>query len=118
MHVVPVTVVEMPEFVRQSEGTVSEQERLALITFLSRHPKAGVIMPGTGGVRKLRMGLHGRGKSGGARVIYYYHNETIPIFLLSLFPKNIKGNLSQAEKNEMRRVVPVLVQRYQRGIGR
>jgi DNA-binding transcriptional regulator YiaG len=77
---VPVTVVELPRFVRQAEQILPEEERLDLIEHLARNPEAGAVMPGTGGVRKLRWGIGGRGKSGGARIIYYYHNATMPIF--------------------------------------
>jgi hypothetical protein len=110
---VPVTVVELPHFVRQAEQILPEEERLDLIEHLARNPEAGAVMPGTGGVRKLRWGIGGRGKSGGARIIYYYHNATMPIFLLGLFAKNVRADLTPAEKNDMRRLVPALVQAYQ-----
>ena len=54
------------------------------------------------------------GKRGGARVIYYYHNERLPLFLLSAYAKNRKANLSQAERNAMRRLVTTLVTGYPR----
>jgi len=68
---VPVTVVEMPQFIRQAEMVLSEEERFALIDHLAFNPEAGTVIPGTGGLRKLRWGIRGRGKSGGARIIYY-----------------------------------------------
>jgi hypothetical protein len=54
------------------------------------------------------------GKRGGARVIYYYHNERLPVFLPSAFAKNRKANLSRAERNAMKRLVPILVAGYPR----
>ena len=54
------------------------------------------------------------GKRGGARVIYYYHNERLPVFLLSAYAKNRKANLSRAERNAMKRLVPILVAGYPR----
>ncbi len=54
----------------------------------------------------------GRGKRGGARVIYYYHDERLPVFLLAAYAKNEKANLSMAERNAMKRLIPVLVARY------
>ena len=54
------------------------------------------------------------GKRGGARVIYYYHNERLPVFLLSAFAKNRKANLRRAERNAMKRLVPILVAGYPR----
>ena len=70
-------------------------------------------MPGTGGVRKLRWALEGTGKSGGCEVIYYYHNETMPIILLTVYPKSEKDNLSKEQQNALKRLVPVLVKTYQ-----
>ncbi len=109
---VPVTVVETPEFIRRRRGLLSDEERWDLIKSLALNPEQGDIMPGTSGVRKVRLEIQGRGKSGGARVIYYYHNRSIPIFMLTMFPKNVKIDLSQAEKNEMRCLIPALIDTY------
>ena len=62
----------------------------------------------TGGVRKLRWAREGEGKSGGHRVIYYFHSERIPLFVLLIYGKNEKANLTQAEKNDMRRLTALL----------
>ena len=86
--------------------------RAELVWFLALNRDAGNIIPETDGVRKLRWALPGRGKRGGARVIYYYHNERIPLFLLTAYGKNEKANLSRAERNAMKRLVPVLVAGY------
>ena len=109
----PSSVVETPQFIRQAERLLSDDDRFELIEHLAWNPEAGVVIPGTGGVRKLRWAMPGRGKSGGARVIYYHCNASLPIFLLSMFPKNAKVDLSPEEKNEMRRLIPILVQNYQ-----
>jgi hypothetical protein len=69
-------------------------------------------MEGTGGVRKLRWGLGGQGKSGGVRVIYYFHSETMPLYLLTLFAKNERANLSKAERNDLADLVDILVQAW------
>ncbi len=79
-----------------------------LVTFLGSHPKSGVIMPETGGVRKLRYAREGSGTSGGYRIIYYYHSERIPLFLLACFGKNEKANLTKAERNQMRKLTAIL----------
>lgn len=76
-----ITVVEALGFVRQAEKIWTEAERMALIDHLSVTPEAGVIVPGTGGVRKLRWGVAGSGKRGGARVIYFYHDKDVPLYL-------------------------------------
>jgi len=59
---------------------------------LARDPECGEIIQGTGGVRKVRVALPGRGKSGGARVIYYFHSERLPVFALTVFAKNEKAD--------------------------
>jgi hypothetical protein len=66
-------------------------------------------------VRKLGWALPGRGKRGGARVIYYFHSERLPVFLLAAYVKNEKANLSKAERNEMARLVSMLVEGYSSG---
>ena len=87
-----------------------------MISFLAANPDAGEIIPGTGGGRKLRWGVKGRGKRGGVRVIYYYHNELLPLFLLNVFAKNEKANLTHAERNKMRMLLPRLIAGYQKGM--
>ena len=103
------TVLETIGFLRDCEGVLTEDERSALVAFIAFNPEAGEVMPETGGVRKMRWGVQGRGKSGGVRVIYYLYNERLPIFMLNVFAKNQKANLSKAERNELRRLIPVLV---------
>ena len=57
----PITVVEMDEFLAATRKLMDDEERAGLVNYLSFHPTAGVVVPGTGGVRKLRWGLEGRG---------------------------------------------------------
>lgn len=95
------TIVELPEFLRKSYKLLSNTERLSIINYLAAHPAAGDIMQGTGGIRKLRWSAHGKGKSGGVRVIYYHHNESMPLFLLTLFGKGGKSNLTKSESNDL-----------------
>ncbi len=83
-----------------------------MISFLAANPEAGDVIPETGGGRKLRWRARGRGKRGGVRVIYYYHNESLPVFLISVFAKNEKANLTKAERNEMKNLLPRLVAGY------
>src|SRR5215472_17224943 len=108
----PMTVVETAELLRRTNPLMSDEEREELVAYLGANPEAGKIIPETGGVRKVRWGLEGRGKRGGARVIYYYHSEQLPLFLLSAYSKNEKANLTKAERNAMKRLVPVLVAAY------
>ena len=67
-------------------------------------------MEGTGGVSKLRWRRGGQGKRWGVRVIYYHHDELMPLYLLTLFAKGDKANLSKAERNELAELVDLLVE--------
>jgi hypothetical protein len=81
---------------------------MEVVEYLAENPKAGDLMQGTGGVRKLRWARGGRGKSGGVRVIYYFHGDAMPLYLLTVFGKNEKDNLSKAERNELAKLVAIL----------
>lgn len=91
------TVVELESFIHLAEGRLSDDELFELVSFLALDPSTGDLIPGAGGARKLRWGTSGRGKSGGARVITYYHCEGCPVFLLSIYLKSERENLSRAE---------------------
>ena len=106
---IPMTVVETARFLKDAKPLMSDSEREALVVFAGANPEAGDIVPETGGVRKIRLALSGGGKRGGARVIYYYHNQRLPLFLLAAYGKNEKANLSMAERNALKRLVPILV---------
>ena len=108
------TIAETKNFSQQAAKFLTENEYNALKTFLAWHPEAGVIVRGTGGVRKLRWNRPGMGKSGGVRVIYYFHNETIPLLLIDLYAKNEKENLSKEERNLLAKIVDVYINTYGR----
>jgi hypothetical protein len=104
------TIAELPEYIRRAEKLMNASERLDIINYLAAHPKAGDLMEGTGGIRKLRWGRGAQGKSGGVRVIYYLHSELMPLYLLTLFAKNERANISKAQRHELSEVVDLLVQ--------
>ena len=104
------TVAELPEYLRAASKLLSEADRRAVVDYLAAHPKAGDLIEGTGGIRKLRWARDGRGKSGGVRVIYYVHSDAMPLYLLTMFAKNERANLSKAERNELAGLVDLLVQ--------
>lgn len=104
-----ITIAEVPEYIRQAEKLLTAEERQDIVSYLAAHPKSGDLIEGTGGIRKLRWGRGGRGKSGGVRVIYYHHSEVMPLYLLALFAKNERANLSKAERNDLAKLVDLLV---------
>ena len=111
---VPVCVVETPEFLAMTRKLMSEEERTLLVDYLAYNPAAGDLIQGTGGLRKVRWGLEARGKSGGARVIYFYHDPGMPLFALTAYAKNEKADLSQQDRNDFKQLTALLVQRSKR----
>jgi hypothetical protein len=108
------TVVETNYFASRVKKLLSEDERDDLINFIATGPRQGDILVGTGGLRKIRFARKGIGKSGGIRVIYYYHNANVPIYLLEVFGKNEKGNLSKAERNSLAKIVAEIKNQFKR----
>jgi hypothetical protein len=80
-----------------------------MLEFLARRPKAGRIIQGTGGLRKVRIARPGKGKSGGTRVIYYYHNEKKPILLLLIYAKADQENMTDAQKAQLKKHVDAII---------
>ena len=106
------TVVELPGYRKRAESLLYDSEREDLIRFLAQTPKSGDLIRETGGVRKLRWKRGGSGKSGGVRVIYFYHNEGMPLFLLTVYGKNEQDNLTRAQRHDMRKVTETLVKLF------
>jgi mRNA-degrading endonuclease RelE of RelBE toxin-antitoxin system len=103
------TICEIPSYQNDAKTLFTESEHNGLIDYLSMFPRSGDLIVGTGGVRKLRWARGGRGKSAGARVVYYFHDSRIPLYLLAVFGKNDKVNLSKDERNELAKLVDILV---------
>lgn len=110
----PITVAETQEFLSATRKLMDDAERADLVGYLAYHPEAGVVIPGTGGVRKMRWGLEGRGKRGGARVIYYYHDTEMPLYLMTAYAKNVRENLSQSEIETLQKMARALVEMNRR----
>ena len=111
------TVVETPTFVRDARAAaVSEGEHKQIVDFIAANPDGGSEIPGTGGARKLRFAGKGKGKSGGYRVITFYSGKDIPVFLLNLFAKNERTDLTQRERNQFKTVLGELAEAYRRRV--
>jgi hypothetical protein len=110
----PVAVVELPEFILATRKMLDDEEREELIDFLAYNPTAGDVIAGTGGVRKVRWALPGGGKSGGARIIYFFHDRENPLIAISAFKKNEMENISHADRNDLKRLTSAIKAQFER----
>jgi hypothetical protein len=104
------TVVELPEFLRRAKAIMSDDERSALIDYIAANPDAGISLGG--GLRKVRIAREGGGKSGGYRTIYVFGGTQMPMFLVTVFAKNEKDNLSKAEQATLVALSKALLAHY------
>jgi hypothetical protein len=109
------TVIETPAYLRAAAG-LSERDRDNVVTILSRNPQAGDLMPGTGGCRKLRIAPERRGKRGGYRIITYFGGNDVPVFLITVFSKGERADLSRAERNALGVLAKTLVESLSRKV--
>jgi hypothetical protein len=96
------TFIETRLFTRLIGEYLTDDEYLELQAALARDPEAGAVIPGSGGVRKLRWGLAGRGKRGGLRVIYYLRSREGVIWMLTLYAKNVAENIQAQTLRQIR----------------
>ncbi|MCL2662831.1 MAG: type II toxin-antitoxin system RelE/ParE family toxin [Oscillospiraceae bacterium] len=101
--------VYIAEFEKQCEHLgLTEKDIEDIEDFLLTNPTAGNMIPGTGGVRKVRIRLPNRGKRGGARIVYVDFTHYKKMYMLTVYSKGVKENLTQAEKSELKNLVNVL----------
>ena len=107
------TVIETAAFLRKAnDAGMSADERFDLVSLIAAEPDSGDVISGTGGVRKVRFAAEGRGKSGSYRVITLYTGSNLPVFLLTVYPKGSRSNLTKVERNELAKLTKTLVDTY------
>lgn len=111
------TVIETPDYLADAKRAgLSAAECDAIARFVAMHPEAGDKIPGAGGARKLRFAGRGKGKSGGYRVITFFSGTDIPVFLLNVFAKGEKVDLTAAERRAFANVLKSVAEAYRAGV--
>lgn len=103
-----ITVLQLPKFKADATELLGADGIDAIAAYLIDHPNAGAVIPGGGGVRKLRWTARGKGKRGGVRIIYVYVVIAARIYLLRCYAKNVKTDLTAGEKKELRQIAGYL----------
>jgi hypothetical protein len=112
-------VVQTSTFLADGKAAgLNDSELADIAALIARDPKAGEIIVGTGGARKVRIPGKGKGKSGGYRIIAFYAADDVPVFLLKLVSKGRRADISQAERNELRKILATLGDDYRKGVSK
>jgi len=113
------TVAELRSFRREAiKAGMCEEDIGDLVSYLSEKPDAGDEIKDTGGCRKLRFSIRGnkKGKSGGVRIITFYSGEVMPVFLLTVFAKSTKIDLTAQERKGLKTLTKQIVDEYSRRV--
>ena len=108
------TVAETASFVRQAAKLWTNDDRDAFVDFIAANPDAGDLIPDTGGLRKIRWSRPGMGKRGGVRVIYFYHDDSMPLYLLLIYTKAERENWTVDEKRRAQTLTEAIKNTYRR----
>jgi hypothetical protein len=99
-----ITVLQLPKFKTEAMELIGADGIAGVAAYLAEHPDAGEVIPGSGGVRKLRWAAKGKGKRGGARIIYLYVLIAARIYLIRCYAKNVKTDLTADERKQLRQI--------------
>ena len=102
--------METPSYLSAAKGLLSDRERDEVVNQVAKNPEAGVSLGD--GIRKMRIARPGRGKSSGARLVFLFCGENLPVFLLTVFAKNEKANLSLRERAALAALAKELIEDY------
>lgn len=102
-------VAEMSAYLARADHVgMSDEDRQRVVEALAKDPEAGDLIRGTGGVRKLRVAREGEGKSGGWRVLSVYLGPNRPVYLISVFAKKDRANVSMRDRNSLAKLIKIL----------
>jgi len=107
-----ITVAETLIFLRQAASLWGDDDRAAFVDYIAANPEAGDVIPGTGGIRKVRWSRPGIGKRGGVRVIYFYHDDAMPLYLLLIYSKSQREDWTRDEKRQAEALTAALKQAH------
>lgn len=107
-----ITIVETDSYLEDAERIFTDDERAKIANFLAANPDLGSVIPGTNGVRRLRWVAKGIGRRGVVRIIYYFRDLNMPVFLLALYTRAGRITLTEEEKQAWCELVDVLVEQY------
>lgn len=109
-------VIETPDYlVDVARVGMTKDQQVAVKSMVANNPQHGDLIKGTGGVRKFRVGGHGKGKSGGFRIFSFFGGDDVPALLVAVLSKNQRANISPAERNTMRKEYAGYVSDYLEG---
>lgn len=109
-----IAVVETESYLSTAETLLEDEERTAIVNLIAADPKQGDVMQGTGGLRKVRVPLSGRGKRGGGRLITFFQDEGMPVYLIALYPKNVQADLTPDQRKAAKRLTDTIRAQYGR----
>ena len=108
------TIIELPTYLKNAKDLKVSSTILNKIKVeLGANPSLGSLIQGTGGLRKIRFADDNTGKSGSYRVITFFHSKSFPVYLLSIYKKNSKDNLTEIEKAEMKKLTTLLIEKFE-----
>ena len=114
MRTRPITVAETAVFTHQAGALWTDDERFEFVDFIARNPEAGDLIPASGGIRKVRWGRRGSGKRGGVRIIYFDHDPAMPVYLLMIYAKARRDDLSPDARRTVQGLVARLKEAHRR----
>ncbi len=109
-----ITVVETSPYLASASAIMSEAERLAVVDRIASDPQAGELIQGAGGLRKVRIPLQGRGKRGGGRLITFFHDTGMPVFLIAAYAKNDRADMDQDQRKRATALTDAIRAQYGR----